>query len=456
MELAAHQNQALHSIIYNYKAGESAISIVMPAGSGKTLLSIYVVKEFSQYKEIKSIVYVSRYMAVKDQFQFMRDSYGVNDSMVKAFTVLELERLIAEEKIQKDQFQLMIIDDNIEFDKHKIDFIYDFFECFKIIFSRENLDQIGLKSIRWENIPSYKYSINQAITDSYLIKSQEIDSIKIFESLEDEVRRIGTDWSEPNQKLFAELLRNAREQNAEFWKIQELIISGKIDVLEIMEISRRKDQLEEFEKLLSDDEYFREKQVAGKGPEFVWQNYFEANPWIFGFGLNYIFNSPLEGKGLEQTVAGYSITGHGKRTDALLHTTGLIQTLCFGEIKTHKKNILKEVSQPYRSESWAISDELAGGIAQVQRTIQKSLMNISEALSIQDDKGYKSKNSIYLYKPKSFLIIGTLDEFRNENGDVHEHKFSSFELFRRSITDIEIITFDELYQRAHALVNKKW
>ena len=59
-----------------------------------------------------------------------------------------------------------------------------------------------------------------------------------------------------------------------------------------------------------------------------------------------------------------------------LKTTGIIQTLCFGEIKTHRKSILKEVKNPYRLDSWAISDELAGGIAQIQKTIQKSLKNI--------------------------------------------------------------------------------
>ncbi|MGI8756980.1 MAG: Shedu immune nuclease family protein, partial [Acidimicrobiales bacterium] len=139
-----------------------------------------------------------------------------------------------------------------------------------------------------------------------------------------------------------------------------------------------------------------------------------------------------------------------------LKTTGLIQTLCFGEIKTHRKSILKETKAPYRPDSWAISEELAGGISQIQKTIQKSLKNINSALSINDDNGFKLRHPIYLYKPKSFLIIGSLKEFKNIDGDIHEEKFSSFELFRRSISDIEIITFDELYERAFAIVRKKW
>jgi hypothetical protein len=175
-------------------------------------------------------------------------------------------------------------------------------------------------------------------------------------------------------------------------------------------------------------------------------------------GLNYIFNAPLNGKKLETTVVGTSVLGSGKRADALLRTTGIIQSLSFGEIKTHRTNVLKRVSAPYRADSWAISDEFAGGIAQVQRTVQKSLMNISEQLIINDDEGYRQQDPIYLYKPKAFLVIGSLEEFKNEKGFINESKFSSFELFRRSISDIEIITFDELYSRACALSSKqpKW
>ena len=207
---------------------------------------------------------------------------------------------------------------------------------------------------------------------------------------------------------------------------------------------------------MTDNVYFENQISKNKGIESVWQTFFEKNPWIFGFGLNYVFNAPLEGKKLEQTVSGSSITGSGKRTDALLATSGIIQSLCFVEIKTHKKEILKITDTAYRPDSWAISSELAGGIAQVQRTVQKSLRNIQHALELKDKDGFVTKEKLYLYKPKSFLLIGCLAEFKNENGNIHEEKYSSFEIFRRSISDVEIITFDELFERANAIVNKKW
>jgi len=50
-------------------------------------------------------------------------------------------------------------------------------------------------------------------------------------------------------------------------------------------------------------------------------------------------------------------------------------------------------------------------------------------------------------RPRTLLVVGSLTEFvREEN--VHHQKFESFERFRRSLRDPEILTFDELYRRA--------
>lgn len=245
-----------------------------------------------------------------------------------------------------------------------------------------------------------------------------------------------------------------KRENQDFQKAFKMLLEGRLKKDELIEISCRVEQLEVFSRLLNNNFVDFESTKLTKGVEAVWQEFFETNQWIFGFGLNYIFNSSLDGDKLEKTVVGFDVTGAGKRVDALLKTTGLIQTLSFGEIKTHRTTILKKVTKAYRAESWSVSDELAGAIAQVQRTVQESLINISSKLSTYDSEGYKRMDSIYLYKPKAFLIIGSLNEFQNEKGEINESKFSSFELFRRSISDIEIITFDELYSRACALMHK--
>lgn len=233
-------------------------------------------------------------------------------------------------------------------------------------------------------------------------------------------------------------------------ELLEEILKQNISKSDIIALGYRKEQLKVFNDLISDAEKFEEYRLLNNinRDEAVWQFFFEKNTWIFGYGLNYIFNSSLSGKKLEQVVSGYNAFSSGKRIDALMQTKGIISSLCFGELKTHKTPL---ISKEYRPEAYSISTELAGGISQVQRTIQKSLKDLNTKLDIKDNNRNPTGESIFLYQPKAFLIIGSLKEFATAHG-VNEDKYSSFELFRRNVNNPEIITFDELYERARYIV----
>ncbi|MBC2713826.1 MAG: DUF4263 domain-containing protein [Desulfobacteraceae bacterium] len=232
------------------------------------------------------------------------------------------------------------------------------------------------------------------------------------------------------------------------------IIENQVTCEDIANLGYRRSQLEIFQRLLADTEFFNESKIQlgkNKRDEDVWQQFFERNSWIFGYGLNYFFNSPLEGKKLEQVVRGSYVAGAGKRVDALLKTQGIVSSLSFGEIKTHKTNLIESVKAPYRKECWKVSEELTGGIAQIQKTVQISLQNIQTKTQIKGDSGDLTGEELFLYHPKAFLVIGSLSQFKGEYG-INEEKYSSFELFRRNIHSPEIITFDELYERAKYIV----
>lgn len=234
------------------------------------------------------------------------------------------------------------------------------------------------------------------------------------------------------------------------------VVNNDISLLDLISLNHKKSQLQKFEKLLYDEQYFESERSNNpenkkKGKESVWQSFFEQNTWIFGYGLNYIFNSPLHDKKLEQVVSGYTFNSSGKRIDALMKTRGIINSFCFGEIKTHKTELLRPVKSSYRDECWAISDELSGAIAQVQKTVQKSIEKLPTKNEIEDDSGYLTGEEVFIYQPKSFVIIGNLDEFTKDS-KVNKVKFSSFELYRRNIVNPEIITFDELFERAKYII----
>ena len=224
------------------------------------------------------------------------------------------------------------------------------------------------------------------------------------------------------------------------------VVRAEITNEDIVAVGYRKKQLETFEKLLTDSSYFEDiKKRKNCTNESLWQKYFEKNQWIFGYGLGYLFLTGLNDKKLEQVVQGYSVNSRGKRVDALMKTRGIISNLCFVEIKTHTTKLLED--NPYRPECFAPSTELAGAIAQVQGSVASATKNLSDQIAISDKSGNPTGEEIYNYQPRSFLVIGNLSEFDTEHG-VNSEKLRSFELFRKSIINPEIITFDELFERA--------
>ena len=217
--------------------------------------------------------------------------------------------------------------------------------------------------------------------------------------------------------------------------ILENIVTSK----DLVSIAYRKKQIEKFEQMLDER----------SAKELEWQKFFEMNRWIFGYGLNYIFSIGLDGKKLEQTVAGHTFMNHGKRTDGLLKTAGFINNLCLVEIKTPQASLVKK---EYRASVWQPGDEVVGGVSQIQKTVSEMKSWMQSRIALKDDLGDPTSEIIYTYEPKSFLVVGCLDEFITTNG-VNEDKLGSFQLFRRNLHNPEIITYDELLGRAKYIVD---
>lgn len=238
-------------------------------------------------------------------------------------------------------------------------------------------------------------------------------------------------------------------------------LNNNVTTKDLINFGYRKKQLEIFDSLLSDSNFFsqfrqklEDESTKKVSDEQVWQKFFEKNSWILGYGLDYIFNSELDFKKLEQITSGSNINSGGKRTDALLKSLGAVNSLCFCELKLNNDDLLKQVKIPYRGESWQISDSLAGAIAQVQRTVHKAIQDLSTKIEMTDKEDNLTGETLYLYNPKAFILIGNLNEFEVE-GKINEKKFSSFEMFRKNLKNIEILTYDELYQRAYYICHNK-
>jgi Shedu protein SduA, C-terminal len=298
-----------------------------------------------------------------------------------------------------------------------------------------------------------KYSPNRPLEQSFSFVGPEIDTLLEFVAGIRTVPLLSADKRHISDNALKDIVLNRAQAQSLFAKHEALFmeIAQSEDLKrDLVAVGYRRKQLEKFEALLRDGKYFAEEQRSlNTTPEGVWQKFFEANTWIFGYGLSFQFLSGLDMRKLELVVRGADVTGTGKRVDALMKTRGLINSLCFVEIKRHDKELLSE--QQHRPGVWGPSQYLSNAVSQVQATVQDAIESIGRKLVPNDRFGNPTGEVLFNIQPRSCLIVGHLSELQADRG-VNENKFRSFELYRRNTVRPEILTFDELLERARFIV----
>lgn len=331
-----------------------------------------------------------------------------------------------------------------------------------------NCEGFTIKNLKYSYV---KHLVEEGFQLTDILNHIGLSSYEIYSRLDNEERIIehnplDTLFNRKNKEKTSFSITDEQAENILFTDNQakqliqknpEIIksfIEHELTDSDITAVGYRKKELERFRKLLHEEHYFNQEleKTENKSREALWQNFFEKNTWIFGYGLNYIFATTLDGRKLEQVVSGFAFNSSGKRVDGLLKTKGLISSLCFVEIKRHDTLLIDK--NEYRPDCWNVSRELSGAVSQIQKTVQRSINELPTQNRLNDKEGNPTGEIVFLYKPKSYLIIGTLAEFVTDFG-INESKFSSFELFRQNIDSPEIITFDELYERAKFLINNE-
>lgn len=222
------------------------------------------------------------------------------------------------------------------------------------------------------------------------------------------------------------------------------VIEADVSAKDVVAVAARRRIVSRFEQLLTDEAEF-ESARAGGSAEAVWQRFFEENPWLLGTGLSGRLLTSWDDKKLERLVAGASVADVGKRVDALLVSSGIVSSLVFAEVKLHTDALLE--STEYRSGTWVPSRAVAGGVAQALVTADRAREDLGQWLDSRDDDGFSTGERVFSGAVRSYLIVGTLASLaRGEQ--VHPDKVRSFELFRRSTSFPEILTYDEVLARA--------
>lgn len=226
----------------------------------------------------------------------------------------------------------------------------------------------------------------------------------------------------------------------------QALVETETSAAEIKELKNRRVVVETMQSWLDDDEAFAEAKDEAGGAEKAWQNLLEANPWVLGVGLGgRLYTTWDEGK-LEQTVRGANLQTSGKRADAFLVSNGLLRSVALAEIKHPDTPLLSQAQ--YRSDVYAISHEFSGAIAQAQETVRAAKESLAGWISERDAEGGNTGDGAYLVEPRSFLVIGSMSELFSSKGNRIDAKFRSFESFRSNLKSPEVLTFDELVERA--------
>lgn len=239
--------------------------------------------------------------------------------------------------------------------------------------------------------------------------------------------------SSPTDVLVQELTNRVNGMGAAaLAKVAELLSASDFpeNILISLALARRKTAVEEFERELN-RKLWSEKD---------WQRFFRREQWIFGHGLLYQF---LESLAEESYVGGKDLSNTGGQVaDELVRTVGNHASYtAVVDIKTPSANL---VSGLYRNRCHGIHPDLADPVSQLIGMCDRWNW---EGSRTQENIEQAVKEGWMTAQPRGILVVGHTGSL------LTKLQRTSFELFRRQIHGIEILTFDELHLRASAIAN---
>jgi hypothetical protein len=193
----------------------------------------------------------------------------------------------------------------------------------------------------------------------------------------------------------------------------------------------RRQALEEFETQLD----------ARTWTETDWQDFFEVQTWVFGYGLDYRIMRLFD---REMVVGTAGTDNRNKPTVDFLMTVTRYTVLV--EIKRPDTPIFQP-RKSGRAGTWRFSVEFMDAVSQA---LEQKAEWLSAAQSGDHfDKSGMRRLEARTRNAKTILVIGNRAEFAKLGNQRDEAVMNdTFELFRRDSRTLEIVTFDELFDRA--------
>lgn len=221
---------------------------------------------------------------------------------------------------------------------------------------------------------------------------------------------------------FVKTLLKALSTSESVEKLKQVLESIDVETLNSISTYARIAQLEEAIRL------FEENINAGRDEEFWQKDVFEKHQWI----LAQIFSLPCTLFQSKAYVGGKGIDNAGGNVADFVYKNGLTRNAAIVEIKRPDTPIIKEA---YR-QTYSFTSHFSGAINQV--------LNYRDSLAREINS--LANGQLNAFSPTCVVVIGRTSEFGNE-----PKKIAAFENYRAILSNVIIITYDELLAKMKEL-----
>lgn len=189
MELRPYQKEAVHAIRNEWMSGHHKTLLVLPTGTGKTIVFSKVVEEETQDGS-KALILAHRGELIDQASEKLMETSGLDSALEKAesssigskkrITVASVQSLSQEKRLTsfaKDYFKTIVVDEAHHTMSDTYQRILSHFDGANVLGVTATPDRSDQKSLgKYFDSKAYEYSLHQAIKEGYLcpVKAQMI------------------------------------------------------------------------------------------------------------------------------------------------------------------------------------------------------------------------------------------------------------------------------------------
>lgn len=248
----------------------------------------------------------------------------------------------------------------------------------------------------------------------------------------------------------------SKPQKDKIEALKELILKADLDEdgVKSLVFENRKKHLKTFLHLLKNLQHkgqnsieIYQKHFKLKGEEAVWHHFLKKNDWVLGLNVDIKF---IRNFFDEQKVG---ISDSQNRNSPQVDMLGISDYTTLIELKHNNTKIFKATkTSKSRTNTWDFTPDFIEGISQC--LAQKTGLEKSADYKNYVNEGERLDTTAHkTIDPAVIFIIGNRKaEFPHDKKDEHHIKSETLERFRRNNRNVDIITFDELFERAYHIV----